>query len=172
MGNRPQPALDRARRRLRVANLAFVTREEILRGDFPAERKGYDRAAVDAHLRRLADEMERLQARAGAAGGSLAETAGGQVAGIIAAAEEKAAELEEEARIHAEGIVAEARQKAEEQVRLAQDSVAGLVSQADELRDGMGELSGGIAVGPGAETPPMPGPVRVPEPEPPAPEVD
>jgi DivIVA domain-containing protein len=148
-----------------------VRREEIVRGDFPAVRKGYDRDAVDAHLRRLADEIERLQG-AGSGDRSLATTAGEQISGIIAAAEAKAAELEQAARVRADEVVAEARQEAAEQVRRAQDSIAGLVSQADELRDRMGELSRGIGGSLEAETPPVPGPVTVPEPTPPAPEVD
>jgi DivIVA domain-containing protein len=148
-----------------------VRREEIVRGDFPAVRKGYDRAAVDAHLRRLADEIERLQG-AGSVGGSLATTAGEQVSGIIAAAEAKGAELEQAARVRADEVIAQARQEAAEQVRRAQDSVAGLVSQADELRDRIGELSRGIGGSLEAETPPVPGPVTVPEPAPPTPEVD
>ena len=149
-----------------------MRREEIVRGDFPAARKGYDRAAVDAHLRGLADQIERLQARSESGVGSLAENTGDRVAGIIAAAEAKAAELEQEARIRAEEIVAEARQQAAGEVQRAQESVAGLVSQADELRDRIGELSRGIGGPPAAETPSTPGPVRVPEPAPPAPEVD
>ena len=47
--------------------------------DFPASRKGYDRAAVDAHLRRLADEIARLQRGAGAGVSSVADGAGEKV---------------------------------------------------------------------------------------------
>ena len=38
---------------------APMDRDEIERQDFPAARRGYDPAAVDAHLRRVADEFER-----------------------------------------------------------------------------------------------------------------
>ena len=148
-----------------------MTREEIVRGDFPAARRGYDRGAVDAHLRGVADEFERLQSRADSGAGSLAESTGERVAGIIAAAEAKAAELEQEARERAEQIVADGRREAADQVRRAQDSVVGLVSQADELRERVGELSRGLGGSPAGETP-TPGPVPVPEPEPPTPEVD
>jgi DivIVA domain-containing protein len=149
-----------------------VTREEIVRGDFPATRRGYDRDAVDAHLRRVADEFERLRSQSDSGAGSLAESTGEMVAGIIAAAEAKAAELEQEARARAEEIVARSRRQAADEVRRAQDAVAGLVSQADELRDRVTELSRGFGGTPAAETEPTPGPVPVPEPEPPAPEID
>ena len=147
-----------------------MTREEIVRGDFPAARKGYDRSAVDAHLRHVANEFERMQSRADSGAGSLAESTGEKVAGIIAAAEAKAAELEREARERADQIIADGRREAADQVRRAQDAVAALVSQADELRERVGELSRGIGGSPAGET--TPGPVPVPEPEPPAPEID
>jgi DivIVA domain-containing protein len=155
-----------------------MKREEILRSDFPASRKGYDRDAVDAHLRRLADEVERLERSSGK--GSLAEAAGEKVASVIAAAEEKASELELDARSNAEKIVADARAEAREQVERAQEAVAGLVNQADELRERVGALGRDLG-GVNAETEPAtvpeptvpqpevdPSPVVVPEPEPPA----
>jgi DivIVA domain-containing protein len=40
-----------------------VDRDAIERRDFPVGRRGYDQAAVDEHLRRVADEMERLRDR-------------------------------------------------------------------------------------------------------------
>jgi DivIVA domain-containing protein len=144
-----------------------VKREEIVRGDFPASRKGYDREAVDAHLRRLADEVERLERRSGGAG-SLAGTAGEKVASVIRAAEETAAELEREARERADEIVANARSEAREQVERAQAAVAGLVSQADELRERVGALGRDLGSDVGAETEPA----TVPEPTVPQPEVD
>jgi DivIVA domain-containing protein len=63
-----------------------LDRRSIERQDFPARLRGYDRAAVDAHLRALADELE---ARAG----SLADVAGEQVRAVLAAAEASAAEI-------------------------------------------------------------------------------
>ena len=143
-----------------------MKREEVVRSDFPSSRKGYDREAVDAHLRRVADELERNKGRT--AGGSLAETAGEKVASVIGAAEEKAAELEREARERADEIVATARSEAREQVERAQAAVAGLVSQADELRQRVGALGRGLGSDVAAETEPA----TVPEPTVPQPEVD
>jgi DivIVA domain-containing protein len=60
-----------------------MERDEIERHDFPAVRRGYDPAAVDAHLRRVADELERRPA-------SLAQNTSAQVKTIIEAAETSA----------------------------------------------------------------------------------
>jgi cell division septum initiation protein DivIVA len=77
-----------------------IDRQAIERRDFPIARRGYEPAAVDAHLRALANEIEQLQRElsdGGAAPASLASTAGTQVQSILAAAEETAAELERDA---------------------------------------------------------------------------
>ena len=44
--------------------MSRVGREEIERPDFPSARRGYDRAAVDAHLRRAAERSARDHGRA------------------------------------------------------------------------------------------------------------
>ena len=44
--------------------LSVVDRDGIERRDFPVGRRGYDPAAVDEHLRRVADEFEALRGRA------------------------------------------------------------------------------------------------------------
>lgn len=77
-----------------------IDRQAIERRDFPIARRGYEPAAVDAHLRALASEIEQLQRELsdGGAPTSLASTAGTQVQGILAAAEATAAELERDAR--------------------------------------------------------------------------
>jgi outer membrane biosynthesis protein TonB len=93
--------------------------------------------------------------------GSPAEATGAQVAGILAAAEQAAAEIEREAREEAERILAGARAEAARQVETAQEGVAALLGQAAELRERIG-------ASPGAETEPA----IVPEPSVPQPEVD
>ena len=45
-----------------------LDRQAIERRDFPIGRRGYETAAVDAHLRALAAEFEDLQRSAGGAG--------------------------------------------------------------------------------------------------------
>jgi hypothetical protein len=77
-----------------------IDRQAIERRDFPITRRGYEPAAVDAHLRALAAEIEELQ-RERASGGaepSLSATAGTQVQSILAAAEAAAADIERQAR--------------------------------------------------------------------------
>jgi len=147
-----------------------VNSDEIVRTDFPASRKGYDRDAVDAHLRRLAAMVDEIKRGGEAARSSLASSAGEQVTEILAAAEAKAEELEAEARRQAERIVSDAKAEARAQVELAQGAVAGLVKQADELRERVGALGRDLAATPSAET--DPGPATVPEPTVPQPEVD
>jgi hypothetical protein len=78
-----------------------IDRQAIERRDFPISRRGYEPAAVDAHLRALAGEIEQLQRELSDGGGaqtSLAATAGTQVQSILAAAEATAAELERDAQ--------------------------------------------------------------------------
>ncbi|HXW58452.1 MAG TPA: DivIVA domain-containing protein [Solirubrobacteraceae bacterium] len=78
-------------------------RQAIERRDFPIARRGYDTAAVDAHLRALAAEFEEL-ARAGVGDApvslepTLAATTSSQVQSILQAAETAAAELERQSR--------------------------------------------------------------------------
>jgi hypothetical protein len=79
-----------------------LDRQTIEKRDFPIGRRGYDPAAVDAHLRALATEVEELKrAASGPSPDSLAATAGTQVQGIIEAAEAAAAEIESQARANA-----------------------------------------------------------------------
>jgi DivIVA domain-containing protein len=150
-----------------------ISREEIVRSDFPTARKGYDPAAVDAHLRTVADSLE------GASEPSLADVAAQKVGGIIEAAEEKAKEIEADARREADEVLAAAKTQARDQIERAQRSVAKLVGQADDLRERIGAMADEV-IGPAqaaAETPqpepvPEPQPEPVPEPAPPQPEID
>jgi DivIVA domain-containing protein len=145
-----------------------LDRQTIERRDFPIGRRGYDPAAVDAHLRALATEVEEHQrAAAGPAADSLAATAGTQVQGIIAAAEAAAAQIESDARANAKDVreqaAADARKTRADAVARAQAHVAA-VSEAtatllqrvesmdgeaaalvDSLRAGAGRLSGDLA---------------------------
>jgi DivIVA domain-containing protein len=91
-----------------------LDRQSIERRDFPIGRRGYDPAAVDAHLRALASEIEELQRTAAGRGAdSLAASAGTQVQAIVAAAEVAAAEIERDAQANAERTRALAAQDAE-----------------------------------------------------------
>jgi DivIVA domain-containing protein len=117
-----------------------VDREAIQRSDFPIGRRGYDQAAVDAHLRRVADELDTLRARPGLAAG-----ASDQVRTILEAAEASAAELR-----------ADAGRRAGEHVARVEEAAAGMLARVNELerelssllqalRDGGERLTEGLA---------------------------
>ena len=74
-----------------------MDRDSIQRRDFPVGRRGYDQAAVDAHLRAVADELEALRDKAPAAPRALSAGTSEQVRVILEAAERSAAELKEQA---------------------------------------------------------------------------
>jgi DivIVA domain-containing protein len=87
-----------------------VDRQAIERRDFPITRRGYDTAAVDAHLRALAAEFEELNSEStgGAGEAPLASAAAAQVESILAAAETAAADIERQALQKASDARAEA----------------------------------------------------------------
>jgi DivIVA domain-containing protein len=130
--------------------------QRIERRDFPAERRGYDRAAVDAHLRAVADEVDALRRRPAGS----AAAAGEQVRGIIEAAEASAAEIraraEQEVREHA-ARAARAADRVEERLAAIDEELAGLRGELRRLRD---------AAASAADEAPVATPAPPPEPEP------
>jgi hypothetical protein len=91
-----------------------LDRQNIEKRDFPIGRRGYDPAAVDAHLRALATEVEELRySLESRAGESLGSSAGTQVQGILEAAEATAADIEQKASDDARQTRAEADSDAE-----------------------------------------------------------
>lgn len=108
-----------------------LDRDSIVRRDFPPERRGYDRAAVDAHLDAVAVAVAELiaaRAETGAAG-----SISTKVASIVAAAEEAAQKIEadaaERARAHDARVAAAAQ---------------ALLERIDALRSGVEQLAGGL----------------------------
>src|SRR3989442_7571533 len=93
---RTAAAVARRRASPRIAAVD-IDRQAIERRDFPIVRRGYEPAAVDAHLRALAAEIERLDRGRGGEEPSLAAAASGQVQGMLRAAEKAAADIEREA---------------------------------------------------------------------------
>ncbi len=111
-----------------------LDRQSIEKRDFPIGRRGYDPAAVDAHLRTVAAEVEELRyALESRAGETLGSSAGTQVQGILEAAEATAAEIEqraaEDARQTRAEVDADAERTRAEAVARAQAHVAA-VAQA------------------------------------------
>jgi DivIVA domain-containing protein len=109
-----------------VTILTGVDREAIERPDFPVGRRGYDQAAVDEHLRRVADEIEVLRANPGARPQVTPISAGTseQVRAILEAAETGAAELR-----------ADAGRQAGEHVARVEEAADGMLTKLDELEN-------------------------------------
>jgi DivIVA domain-containing protein len=113
-----------------------LDRQSIEKRDFPIGRRGYDPAAVDAHLSEIATQVEELRLSARRHTESLASSASEQVRAIVEAAEASAAEILRQAESEAREIRAEAAQE-------AQASRADATTQA---RDYVGRVSEATAV--------------------------
>jgi DivIVA domain-containing protein len=126
-----------------------LDRQSIEKRDFPIGRRGYEPASVDAHLAKVAREVESLQRSsrsapaasaapdaAPVAGASLASIASTQVQAIVEAAETSAAAIERDAREHAaqfeQDAAREAQQIRDEAITRSQDHV-GKVHEATAL---------------------------------------
>jgi hypothetical protein len=127
-----------------------LDRQAIERRDFPISRRGYETAAVDAHLQALGVEFEELQraAAGGGAEGSLASAAGSQVQSIIEAAENAAAEIErqalENARMVREEAERDAQRTREEAVEKARAHVGAVSQVAATLLQRVGSMDGEV----------------------------
>jgi DivIVA domain-containing protein len=107
-----------------------VDRDAIERRDFPIGRRGYDPAAVDEHLRRVADELESLRGRAPApTPAPLSAGTSEQVRLILEAAEASAAELR-----------ADAGRQASDHVAEVQRAAGGMLTRLEELERELGTL--------------------------------
>ncbi len=121
-------------------------RQAIERRDFPVGRRGYDAAAVDAHLRALASEFEEMQRRAvsGGADASLASSAGTHVQSILEAAENAAGEIARNAQEAAsqvrEAARAEAERTREEALEKARAHVAAVAQVSTTLLERVGSM--------------------------------
>lgn len=110
-----------------------LDRLSIEKRDFPIGRRGYEPEAVDAHLGRIAEEVEQLRRRSASGGGgggksspaSIAQAASEQVRAIVEAAENSAADIERAAQDEAERI----RDEAQDDARRTRDDA---VSQSQE----------------------------------------
>jgi DivIVA domain-containing protein len=135
-------------------------RQAIERRDFPVSRRGYDPAAVDAHLRALASEFEELQRSAGGGETSLASAAGTQVQSILEAAETAAAEIESQALEHARSVreaadqdAGRTREQAVERARAhiaaVERATAALLARVQSMDGEVGELVESLRSGAG-----------------------
>ena len=119
-----------------------MERDEIERRDFPSARRGYDPAAVDEHLRHVADMVTRQRP------GSLAEGTSSQVRAILEAAESGAQQLRDDAGREASGHVVRVEDAAKdmleklERLHAELDRLfAGLKTTAESLSGALEQLS-------------------------------
>jgi len=108
-----------------------LDRRSIEKRDFPARLRGYDRAAVDAHLRAIADELETRV-------GSTADAAAEQVRVVLVAAEQSAAEIVARAEADAARIGSAAGQAGDEAAGRVTAAASGALERIEALR---GELT-------------------------------
>jgi DivIVA domain-containing protein len=108
-----------------------LDRRSIEKRDFPARLRGYDRAAVDAHLRWVADELETRVA-------TTADAAADQVRAVLAAAEQSAAEIVAQAEAEAERVGSAAGRAGDETTERVTAAASGALERIEVLR---GELS-------------------------------
>jgi hypothetical protein len=127
-----------------------LDRQSIERRDFPIGRRGYDPAAVDAHLRALAGQVEELKRIASGPGAdSLAASTGAQVQSIVAAAESAAAEIERQARATAdatrEQAESDAKQVRADAVAQAQAHVGAVARASSTLLERVESMDGQVS---------------------------
>lgn len=129
-----------------------LDRRSIEKRDFPARLRGYDRAAVDAHLRAIADELETRVA-------TTADAAAEQVRAVLSAAEQSAAEIVARAEADAQRVGSAAGRAGDETTARVTAAASDALERIEALR---GELSTLLeALGnrpPAAELPAEPAP--------------
>ena len=137
-----------------------LDRQTIEKRDFPIGRRGYEPEAVDAHLARLADQLDEIQRSSGqtSARASLAATASAQVQAIVEAAETSAANIESEARDDAARIRQEANQEADrtrdqavsesqDHVSKVREATSHMLSRVDAMEGELGALIESLRTG-------------------------
>jgi DivIVA domain-containing protein len=139
-----------------------LDRASITRRDFPTNRRGYDPAAVDAHLAALADEVHGLERRAAASSAPLSAATGEQVRAIVEAAERSVAGMRADAETESREHVARVAEAADELRAKLEQAERDVTSVLAHLREGVGRLHDDLlalqagAVALSASTEPMP----------------
>jgi DivIVA domain-containing protein len=109
-----------------------LERQSIEKKDFPIGRRGYDPEAVDAHLARVAAEVEQLRTASRRRTETLASAASEQVRAIVEAAESSAAEIQRQAEDEAREIRAEAAEEAQSARQQANQQAREYVGKVSE----------------------------------------
>jgi cell division septum initiation protein DivIVA len=137
-----------------------LDRQSIEKKDFPVGRRGYEPAAVDAHLTAISEEVEELKRSARKRTESLASGASEQVRAIIDAAENSAAEIHRQAEDDAREIRADAnsaaksaRDRAATEAREYLDKVSAatndLLARIDAMENELGSVFESLKAGAG-----------------------
>jgi DivIVA domain-containing protein len=121
-----------------------LDRRSIEKRDFPARLRGYDRTAVDAHLRAIADELETRVA-------TTADAAAEQVRAVLAAAEQSAAQIVAQAETEAQTIGSAAGRAGDETTERVTAAASGALERIDALRGELSALLDALGSRPGAE---------------------
>lgn len=132
-----------------------LDRRSIEKRDFPARLRGYDRGAVDAHLRAIADELETRVA-------TTADAAAEQVRAVLAAAEQSAAEIVAQAEARAQRIGSAAGRAGEETAERVTAAASGALERIEALRGELATLLEALGSGsaePSAADEPQAGPI-------------
>jgi DivIVA domain-containing protein len=121
-----------------------LDRRSIEKRDFPTRLRGYDRAAVDAHLRALADELEARLA-------TTADATAEQVRTVLAAAQDSAAQIVGEAQAEADRTRTVAGRVGDEAATRVTDAASGALERIEALRGELTTLLDALRGAPEAE---------------------
>ena len=135
-----------------------LDRQDIERRDFPIGRRGYEPEAVDAHLRRVAEDLDELRRAERPSTASLASSAAEQVRSIVEAAETTASDIKHQAedeasgtRSRAEGDAEKTRTDAADQARRhvvsVQEATQTMLQRVDAMESELGALVESLRTG-------------------------
>ncbi|HZV75850.1 MAG TPA: hypothetical protein VFF79_19245 [Conexibacter sp.] len=118
-----------------------LDRRSIEKRDFPARLRGYDRTAVDGHLRAIADELEARVA-------TTADAAAEQVRAVLVAAEQSAAAIVAGAEAEAQRIGSVAGRAGDEMTARVSAAANGALERIEALRGELATLLGALGTRP------------------------
>jgi hypothetical protein len=144
-----------------VSPAVDLDRQSIERRDFPIGRRGYEPAAVDAHLRTLAADVEELERSLTSRGHeTLGSAAASQVQSILEAAEATAADIErqaieqaastrQQADHDAQRTRSDAIARAQQHVQAVSQATASLLEKVESMDQEVGALVQSLRAGAG-----------------------
>jgi DivIVA domain-containing protein len=127
-----------------------LDRQSIEKRDFPIGRRGYEAEAVDAHLARVAEDVEQLRAeltRTSASPAPVAQAASAQVQAIVEVAEASAAAIERSARDDAEVTRQQAIERSREHVEKVRAATAAMLQRLDTMESELTSLVESLRTG-------------------------